>query len=98
MPATTEFAFTLPRGYVEADGSVHREGLMRLATAHDELAPLRDPRVQSNSAYLVVILLARVITKLGELSIVTPKVVENLFAGDLAYLEDLYRRINENGT
>jgi hypothetical protein len=98
MAAATEFAFTLPHGYVETDGTLHREGVMRLATAHDELEPLRDPRVQSNPAYLVVILLSRVITRLGELSLVTPKVVENLFAGDLAFLEDLYRRINQNGT
>jgi hypothetical protein len=94
----TEFPFELPRGYVDGDDTVHRAGSMRLATAEDEIAPLRDPRVQSNSAYLVVILLSRVVTKLGDVPFVTPKVIESLFAGDLAYLEDLYRRINDSGS
>lgn len=93
----TEFPFMLPRGYVDAEGTVHREGTMRLATAQDEVAPLKDPRVQSNPGYLVIILLARVITRLGEVADVNPRVVEGLFSGDLAFLEDLYRRINENG-
>jgi hypothetical protein len=93
----TEFPFTLPRGFVDADGAVHRDGVMRLATAQDEVSPLKDPRVQANPGYLVVILLSRVVTRLGELEDVTPKVVEGLFAGDLAFLEDLYRRINEDG-
>ncbi len=93
----TEFPFELPRGYIDGDGTIHRRGAMRLATADDEIAPLRDPRVQANSAYLVVILLSRVITKLGDVPFVTPKTIEGLFAGDLAYLEDLYRRINETG-
>jgi hypothetical protein len=93
----TEFPFTLPRGYVDSEGEIHRDGVMRLATAHDEIAPLRDPRVQANRGYIVVILLSRVITRLGELPTVTPKVVEDLFSGDLAYLEQLYRRINEDG-
>jgi hypothetical protein len=93
----TEFPFTLPRGYADAEGNLHREGVMRLATAFDEIAPMKDPRVQANPGYLVIILLARVITKLGDLQSVNPKVIEGLFAGDLAYLQDLYRRINENG-
>jgi hypothetical protein len=94
----TEFPFELPRGYVDGQGQVHREGAMRLATAEDEIAPLRDPRVQGNSGYLVIILLARVVTRLGELPVVNPKVIEGLFAGDLAFLEDMYRRVNETGS
>lgn len=97
MSFQTEFPFTLPRGYVDAEGEVHRDGVMRLATAYDEVMPLKDPRVQVNQAYLVVILLSRVVTKLGDLPSVTPKVIEGLFAADLAYLEDFYRRINEDG-
>ena len=93
----TEFPFTLPKGYVDREGDLHREGVMRLATAYDEIAPLKDPRVQSNPGYLVVILFSRVITKLGNLENINPKVIEGLFAGDLAYLQDLYYRINEDG-
>jgi hypothetical protein len=93
----TEFPFTLPRGYVDAEGSLHQEGVMRLATAFDEIVPLKDPRVQSNPAYLVVILLTRVITRLGTLDLINPKVIEGLFAADLAHLQDLYQRINGNG-
>jgi hypothetical protein len=93
----TEYPFTLPLGYVDTEGNLHREGVMRLATAFDEIAPLKDPRVQSNSAYLLIILLARVITQLGNLEQITPKVIENLYAADLAYLQDLYRRLNEQG-
>jgi hypothetical protein len=93
----TEFDFELPRGYLDPDGGVHRNGTMRLATAHDEIAPLRDPRVQANSAYLVPILLSRVVTRLGDLPDVNPKVVEGLFSADLAFLEDFYRRINDDG-
>jgi hypothetical protein len=93
----TEFAFTLPRGYLDGDGRVHRDGVMRLATARDEILPLRDPRVRDNEAYLTVLLLSRVITRLGTLSAVTPAVVEGLFAPDLAFLQDLYRRINQEG-
>jgi len=90
----TEFEFTLPRGYVDADGEVHRHGVMRLATAADEILPLRDPRVQQNGAYLSIILLSRVITKLGTLPAINTKIIENLFTVDLAYLQDLYQRIN----
>ncbi|HEX7242936.1 MAG TPA: hypothetical protein VF263_21795 [Longimicrobiaceae bacterium] len=94
----TEFPFTLPCGYVDREGTVHREGVMRLATAYDEIAPLRDPRVQSNPGYLVLILLSRVVVRLGTLPQVNPGLVEGLFAADLAYLQDLYRRVNEHGS
>jgi len=93
----TEFPFTLPHGLVDGDGNVHRQGTMRLATAYDEIAPLSDPRVRSNTGYLVIILLSRVITSLGSLEFINPKVVESLFAGDLAYLQDFYQRINYQG-
>jgi hypothetical protein len=91
----TEFEFRLPRGYVDEEGGVHREGRMRLATAMDEIAPLRDPRVRANEAYLSIILLSRVITALGTLDAVSPRVVEGLFSADMEYLQDFYRRINE---
>ena len=97
MEQQIEFPFTLPLGYIDPEGKTHREGMMRLATAYDEVAPLRDPRVQANPGYLVIILLSRVISRLGDLEHINPKVIEGLFAGDLAYLQDLYRRINENG-
>ena len=71
---------------------------MRLATAIDEIAPLRDPRVRTNEAYLTIILLSRVIVKLGTVTVITTEVIENLFAPDLAYLQTLYRRIHEEGT
>lgn len=90
----TEFEFELPRGYVDANGEVHKRGVMRLANAADEILPLRDPRVQQNSGYLTIILLARVITKLGNLSTINTRVIEGLFTMDLAYLQDLYQRIN----
>lgn len=93
----TEFPFTLPQGYVDTAGNLHREGVMRLATAYDEIAPMKDPRVQSNPGYLVIILLSRVITRLGSLEQLNPKMIENLFAGDMAYLQDLYQRINHLG-
>ena len=94
----TEFAFVLPRGYVDGNGAVHREGTMRLATAKDEIVPQRDPRVRENEAYLTVLLLSRVVTRLGSLPEVHPGIVENLFASDLAFLQDLYRRVNQEGT
>lgn len=94
---TTEFPFTLPQGYLDLDGNLHREGTMRLATAYDEIAPMRDPRVQSNPAYLVLILLARTITRFGSLEQINPKLLENLFSGDLAYLQDFYQQINQQG-
>jgi len=92
-----EFPFTLPRGYAAPDGGVHREGTMRLSTAYDEIAPLKDPRVQANPGYLVIILLSRVITRLGSIEHINPKVIEGFWSGDLVYLQDLYRRINESG-
>jgi hypothetical protein len=98
MTLQTEFEFTLPRGYVDGEGNVHKKGTMRLATAMDEIGPLRDLRVQSNQGYLAVILLSRVITRLGSLSEVNTGVIEKLFSADFAYLQDFYRRINENGT
>lgn len=91
----TEFEFTIPCGYLDADGTLHREGVMRRATAADEILPLKDPRVQSNEAYLVIILLSRVVTRLGSLAAINPKVIEGLFATDLAFLQDLYNRINQ---
>jgi hypothetical protein len=93
----TQIEFTLPRGIVDDSGEVHRVGTMRLATARDEILPLRDPRVRENEAYLTVILLSRVITSLGEVSSINPGVVESMFAADLAFLQDLYRRINAEG-
>ena len=90
----TEVDFTLPLGYVDADGTLHREGTMRRATAADEILPLRDARVQSNPAYLVVILLSRVVTRLGGVGQITPKTIESLFATDLAHLQDLYNQLN----
>ena len=97
MNLETEFPFTLPRGFVDAEGNVHRDGVMRLATAFDEIAPMKDPRVQANPAYLLVILLSRVVLRLGQVPTINPKVIEGLYAGDLAYLQDLYRRINDHG-
>lgn len=94
----TEFPFLLPRGYVDSSGTVHREGVMRLATAKDEIIPLRDPRVRENEAYLTVLLLSRVITRLGRVGEVHPGVIENMFASDLAFLQDLYRRVNQEGS
>jgi hypothetical protein len=93
----TEFAFELPRGYVDGDGVVHRSGVMRLATARDELLPLYDARVQENAAYTTVVLLARVVTSLGTVPAITANVVENMFASDVAFLQDLYRRVNAEG-
>lgn len=93
----TEYTFVLPRGLVDDDGTVHRDGVMRLATARDEILPLRDPRVRDNEAYLSIVLLARVVERLGTVSDVHAGVVERLFAADLAFLQDLYRRINQEG-
>jgi hypothetical protein len=93
----TEFPFVLPRGYVDDSGTLHRDGVMRLATARDEILPLRDPRVRENEAYLTVVLLGRVITRLGSLPQVNNGIIEGLFASDLAFLQDLYRRVNQEG-
>jgi hypothetical protein len=93
----TEFPFVLPRGYVDSAGVVHRDGVMRLATARDELVPLRDDRVRENPAYLTVVLLGRVVTRLGSHTDIHAGVIEDLFAADLAFLQDLYRRVNQEG-
>ena len=93
----TEFSFLLPRGYVDRSGTVHRDGVMRLATARDELVPLRDDRVRENPAYLTVVLLSRVIERIGTIDDIHPGIVEDLFATDLAFLQDLYRRVNTEG-
>jgi hypothetical protein len=90
----TEFDFTLPCGFLDDEGTLHREGVMRRATAADEILPLRDPRVVRNPAYLVVILLSRVLTRLGGVDPITPKTIESLYATDLSFLQDLYNRIN----
>jgi hypothetical protein len=93
----TEVEFTLPRGYVGADGTLYREGTMRLATARDEIEPLRDPEVRQNEAYLSVLLLSRVVTKVGDVTDVTPEVIENLYAADFDHLQRLYERLNMDG-
>lgn len=90
----TEYAFTLPRGYVGADGTLHREGVMRLATARDEIEPLRDASVRQNEARLTVLLLTRVIVRIGDVEEVTPELVEGLFAADFDHLQRLYERLN----
>src|SRR5437016_260647 len=91
----TEHEFSLPMGYIDSEGNLHRDGVMRLATAADEILPLRDPRVQKNPAYLIVILLSRVITRLGGVDAITPKTIEGVFAADLSYLQNLYNEINQ---
>ena len=93
----TEYEFRLPLGYVDSDGNLHRDGVMRLATAADEILPLKDPRVQSNEAYLILILLSRVVLRLGSIGQINPKVMEGLYSADLAYLQEFYNRINRNG-
>lgn len=98
MAFQTEYEFILPRGYLDKNGILHREGIMRLANAGDEILPLKDPRVQQNPGYLTVILLARVITSLGSLPAVDTRVIENLYTMDLAYLQDLYQKINTMDT
>lgn len=91
----TEFEFTLPKGFLDADGILHRQGVMRLATAMDEIVPLRDPRVRSNPAYATVIILSRVMIRLGTLDQISPSMVERLYACDLNYLQNFYRQVNE---
>jgi hypothetical protein len=93
-PISTEVRFTLPRGYLDSDGGLHREGVMRLATARDEIEPLRDPAVRQNDAYLTVLLLARVVTRLGPVTDITPQLIEGLFAADFDHLQRLYERLN----
>ena len=94
MEFQTEFTFVLPKGYVDANGTLHREGVMRLANAADEILPLRDPKVQQNPGYLTIILLTRVIKQLGTVPRSTTKTIEGLFTMDLVYLQDFYERIN----
>ena len=98
MILQTEFEFALPRGYIDENGNLHKRGVMRLATALDEIAPMRDPRVQANDAYLNILLLARVISKLGTLTQVNSGTIEKLLSADMAYLQEFYRRINQTGT
>jgi hypothetical protein len=98
MAFQTEFEFVLPKGYIDPEGALHKEGVMRLATAGDEILPMKDARVQNNPAYLTIILLSRVITRLGELKMVNTRVVEGLFAEDLNFLQGMYRRVNEQGS
>jgi hypothetical protein len=93
----TEYDFRLPIGYQDEEGRLHRDGTMRLATAADEILPLNDPRVQKNQAYLAVILLSRVITRLGSVAQVNPKIIEGMYAADLAHVQELYNRINRTG-
>jgi hypothetical protein len=97
MAFQTEVEFTLPRGYMDNDGVLHRDGVMRLATAADEILPLKDPRVQANPAYLTVIVLSRVVTKLDGLPDVNPRIIENLYASDVSYLQGLYQKLNSDG-
>ncbi len=97
MTLQTEFEFELPLGYVDPQGTLHKHGTMRLATAMDEIIPLNDPRVKNNEAYMVVVLLARVVTKLGTLQAINTSVIESLFAADLAYLQAFYQQVNETG-
>jgi hypothetical protein len=94
MSLNTEYPFTLPKGYVDDEGVIHREGVMRLACARDEIEPLRDPRVKDNEAYATVIVLAKVVTELGTAGRVTTRTIERLFASDYRYLQDFYRVIN----
>jgi hypothetical protein len=93
----TEIAFRLPRGFLDARGTLHQEGTMRLATARDEIEPMRDVAVRQNHAYLTVLLLARTVTRLGDITDVTPELIEDLFAADFDHLQRLYERINSNG-
>jgi hypothetical protein len=93
----TEFEFVLPVGYVDAEGNVHKTGAMRLANAKDEIEPRKDPRVQANEAYGVIILLSRVVTRLGDLTHINPRVIESLYSADFGFLQEFYLRINRNG-
>ncbi len=93
----TEYEFTLPKGYVDSEGTVHKTGVMRLATAADEIIPQKDPKVQQNRAYMVIILLSRVIVKLGKMNKITPSIIENVFATDLEFLQGFYQQINGTG-
>ena len=91
----TQYEFELPKGYMDENGNLHKKGIMRLATAADEILPLKDPKVQQNTSYLSIVLLSRVISKLGTLENISTKVIENLYTVDLAFLQDMYQRIND---
>ncbi len=93
----TEYEFTLPCGVVDGEGSLHREGTMRLATAFDEVDAMRDPRVRANEAYLSILLLSRVVTRLGELTPVPPEIIERLFSADFVFLQELFVQLNDGG-
>jgi hypothetical protein len=97
MPLQTEIEFTLPRGFLDSDGTLHKEGVMRLATAADEILPLKDPRVQANPAYLTIIVLSRVVARLGSLPDINPRIIEELYAADVSHLQSLYQRVNADG-
>lgn len=94
MVLQTEFVFTLPKGYLDSEGNLHKKGVMRLARAMDEIAPLKDPRVKTNPAYATIIILSRVIIKLGALDEINPLIVEDFFAEDLNFIQQFYRHIN----
>ncbi len=94
----TEYEFSLPKGFVDYQGNLHRDGVMRLATAMDEITPMRDPRVRNNDAYLSIIILSRVITRLGDMKDVNTGTLEGMFTSDLSYLQEFYRSINEGGS
>jgi len=91
----TEYEFELPKGYLDSDGMIHKKGKMRLATAADEILPMKDPRVQQNPGYISIILLARVVTSLGSLPAIDTRIIEKLFTADLAFLQDMYQKINQ---
>jgi hypothetical protein len=97
MPFQTEFEFNLPKGYIDRDGNLHKSGMMRLSTAADEILPQKDQRVQNNPAYLIIIVLARVVVRLGDLKTITTGTIEELFSADLMYLQEFYNQINETG-
>jgi hypothetical protein len=94
MPIQTEVEFTLPKGFLDDLGTLHRDGVMRLATAADEILPLKEASVQRNPAYLTVVLLSRVIVRLGDVGLITPATIERMFAADVSYLQDLYNELN----
>ncbi len=97
MALQTEYEFTLPKGYVDEEGNLHKQGIMRLAIAADEILPLKDPRVRNNPSYLTIIVLSRALTKLGDLPDINPRIIEGLFVEDLSYLQEFYRRVNGDG-
>lgn len=95
MSFATEYEFELPKGYIDSEGQLQKKGVMRLATAADEILPLRDPEVQRNPGYLTIILLSRVILNIGTTKVINRNVIENLFTADLQYLQNMYQTIND---